>query len=326
MADPSPRTGVGLPSEFEEPYFRTGRNRDLAWDEMIFANAENSQLQFLSTGTVAWDAGGAPPNGVLGWTEEIQVTAFTTPFKAIIEGGVSVELADGEVLFFIMPRNMRANTPVTIYRANRIFLEGERLPSLRLFAARVGDVIYFYNGASLKDGQQGMVFGGGLFPTTLTPLHLHEPVLKIEPGVGIVNLDVLKTAPDLFRVDLFRNGKLQSAPDDYTINLATGIITLVVPTVASERFLVWRECRDAVGPLTDHEHLAPLILNPAPAVGLIDILLTDPFYQDAAIFRNGDLQSEPADYTLDTATGFATLVVPTVVGERFTILRRKNVP
>lgn len=325
MADPSPRLGVGLPSEFEEPYYQTGHARDISWDETIFANAENSQLQFLSTGNVGWDSTGAPPNGVLFWTENIEVTAFTTPFKAVIPGGASVELADGEVLFFIMPRNMRADQSVTLYRANRIFLEGTRLTGLRLFAARVGTTVYFYNGASLTDGQEGMVFGGGLLPTTLIPLHKHEPVLKIEPGVGIVLLDVLMTAPDLIRVDLFRNGKLQSNPDDYTISLATGIITLVVPTIASERFLVWRETRDPVGPFTDHSHLAPLVLNPAPATGIIDILLVDPFYQGADIFRNGDLQSEPGDYTLDTVTGFATLVVPTVAGERFVILRRDNV-
>ena len=327
MADLTPRLAVGTPSEFEEPFFQTGRNRDLAWDALIFANAENSQLQFLSTGVVGWDSTAAAPKGVLFWTEDIQVTGFTTPFKAVIAGGVSVELADGEILFFVMPRTLRANQTVTVYRANRIFLEGQRLPNLRLFAARVGTTVYFYNGASLTDGQQGPVFGGGLFPATTTPLHRHLVPLIVEPASsGISLLDALSTSPDLIRVDLFRNGKLQADPADYTISLATGIITLVVPTVsATERFIIWREERDPVGPLTDHDHLAALVLNPAPATGLIDVLLSDPFYQNAAIFRNGDLQSEPADYTLNTTTGFATLVVPTIAGERFVILRRANV-
>ena len=327
MPELTPNLAVGTPSEFEEPYYQTGRNRDLAWDTLIFANAENSQLQFLSTGIVGWDSTAAAPNGVLFWTEDIQVTAFTTSFKAVIAGGVSAELADGEVLFFTMPRKLRANQAVTLYRANRIFLEGQRLPNLRLFAARVGTTIYFYNGASLTDGQQGLVFGGGLFPATVIPLHMHLPVLKIEPAsAGIAILDVMSTSPDLITVSLWRNGKLQAEPDDYTINLGTGLITLVVPTVsATERFLVHRETRDPVGPLTDHTHLAPLVLNPAPATGIIDILLADPFYQGADIFRNGDIQSDPADYSLDTVTGFATLVIPTVAGERFVVLRRANV-
>ena len=325
MSNLSPRLAVGLPSEFEEPYFQTGRNRDLSWDELIFANGENSQLQFCSTGVVGWDTTGAPPNGVLFWTEEIEIRAFTTPFKATIAGGQSVELADGEVLFFIMPRNQRADQAVTIFRANRIFLEGERLPSLRLFAARVGDRVLFYNGASLKDGQQGEVFCGGLFPTTLLPLHMHEATLIFNPGIGVTVFNTVITSPDLIRVDVYRNGKLQSDPADYGVNLATGDVTLVVPTVASERIIIWRETRDPVGPLTDHTHLAALVLNPAPATGIIDILLVDPFLQGADIFRNGDLQSEPADYTLDTVTGFATLVVPTVALERFVILRRANV-
>ncbi|HET6494921.1 MAG TPA: hypothetical protein VFH61_06110, partial [Thermoleophilia bacterium] len=245
MADLTPRLAVGTPSEFEEPFFQTGRNRDLAWDALIFANAENSQLQFLSTGVVGWDSTAAAPKGVLFWTEDIQVTGFTTPFKAVIAGGVSVELADGEILFFVMPRTLRANQTVTVYRANRIFLEGQRLPNLRLFAARVGTTVYFYNGASLTDGQQGPVFGGGLFPATTTPLHRHLVPLIVEPASsGISLLDALSTSPDLIRVDLFRNGKLQADPADYTISLATGIITLVVPTVsATERFIIWREER-----------------------------------------------------------------------------------
>lgn len=323
MPDSSPRMDIPLPTEFEEPYYETGRDRDLAWDAGLHANSENSQLQFMSTGVVGWDKSAAPPDaGVLFWTEDIEVSAFFTPFKAVIPGGVSAELQDGEILFFTMPRLMRSNQNVTLYRANRIFLEGTKIHNLRLFAARVGDTIYFQNGASLIDDQQGVVFGGGLFPTTLIPFHAHEDVLIIEPGSGVVLLDTLMTAPDLVQVHIHRNGQLLAEPADFGMNYATGIATLVVPTVASERFVIWRETRDSVSVTPTHQHLAPLVINPAPATALLDMLATTPALDAVDLFRNGLLASEPGDYTLVPATGFVTLVVPTVASETFTALRR----
>lgn len=324
MADASPRLNIPLPTQFEEPYYQTGRDRDLAWDVGMHANAENGQLQFLSTGLVGWDKDGALPNGTLFWTEDIEVSAFFTPFKVVIAGNVSVELADGELLFFIMPRMLRDNQTVTLYRANRIFLESTRIFDLRLFAARVGDTIYFQNGASLLSPQQGMVFGGGLFPTTLVPFHEHELVLVIEPpSAGVSLLDVMMTSPDLLQVSIFRNGQLLAEPADYAMNYATGIATLVVPTVSSsERFVVWRETRDAVSVTPTHQHLVPLVINPAPATGILDILVTTPVLDSLDLFRNGLLLSEPGDYTLVPSTGFVTLVNPTVASERFVALRR----
>ena len=319
----SPRLNIPLPSPFEEPYYQTGRDRDLAWDAGMHANAESSQLQFLSTGVVGWDKDGAPPNaGSLFWTEDIEVTAFSTPFKAVIAGGVSVELQDGEVLFFTMPRMLRDNLEVTLYRANRIFVENTRAYDLRLFAARVGDTIYFQNGASLLSPQQGMVFGGGLFPSVAVPFHEHEDVLVIEPPGVTSLLDTLMTSPDLLRVDIFRNGQLLAEPADYSMNYTSGIATLVVPSVPAERFVIWRETRDAVSVTPTHQHLAPLVLNPAPATAVLDMLATSPVLDSVDLFRNGLLLSEPGDYSLVPATGFVTLVVPTVASERFVALRR----
>jgi len=321
----SPRLQVPLPSQFEEPYYQTGHDRDLAWDAGMFANAENSQLQFMSIGDVGWNKDGAPPSaGTLYWTADIEISAFFSPFKVVIAGGVSVEMQDGELLFFTAPRLLRDNQTVTLYRANRIFLESQRAYDLRLFAARVGDTIYFQNGASLLDGQQGGVFGGGLFPATSVPIHEHEDALVIEPpSAGISALDVLMTGPDLLRVDIFRNGQLIAEPADYSMNYVSGIATLVVPTASSaERFVVWRETRDAVSVTPTHQHLAPLVINPAPATAVLDMLVTTPVLDAVDLFRNGLLLSEPGDYTLVPATGFVTLVIPTVPSERFMALRR----
>lgn len=328
MPEITPRHKVTTPSEFEEPYFESAQAESLAWDAATYANAENSQLQFLRGGLVGWDAdgGGDPNNGVLFWTEDIHVTAFTDPFEAIITGPASIELQETEVLYFVMPRLMKADTPVQLIRSNRIFLEGTRLHDLRLFAARLNNNLYFYNGKSLKDGDQGLLFEGGLINLATTPLHTHHPALILEPGaIGISLLDMGMTSPDLDRVELYRNGMLLTEPGDYSLNLGTGIVTLVDATEnTQERFIALRTCIDTVASSLDHDHLAPLVIEPLPAVSMLDILVTAPLLDQLDLHRNGMLLAEPGDYSLDTGTGFVTLVDQTVAGERFVALRRTN--
>ncbi len=323
MADLSPRNRIPLPAEFEEPYYQVAHDRDLAWDAAVFAEAENSQLQFTGGGIMGWDLA----NDLLFWGDAIGVTSFTTSFQATISGPASVTLQEGEVLYFRMPRAMKADTAVSLYRANRIFLEGTRLHDLRLFAARIDDVIYLYNGLSLKDGDTGVLFGAGLVAASIFPPHQHKDVLVIEPpSAGVAVLDVLDTAPDLARVHVYRNGQRISSPGDYSIDLVTGLITLVVPTVsASERFLIDKEIANPPATPTTHMHLTVLKIEPLPATALLDVLVTAPLLARIALYRNGARQAEPDDYSLDTATGFVTLVAPTVVGERFLVDREVNI-
>jgi hypothetical protein len=328
MPDLTPRLSVSTPAEFEEPYFDAARSETLAWDAGVFANAENSQLQFMGGGIIGWDKDAASAvSGVLFWTEDIHVTGFTAPFEATIAGPASIELQEGEVLYFLMPRLMRSDTPVQLYRSNRIFLEGTRIHDLRFFAARSNDVLYFYNGLSLKDGDQGELFQGGLLKPSALALHTHHDPLVINPGaIGVTMIDMLMTSPDLDRVDLYRNGFLQSEPADYSLNTATGIVTLVSATTAiDERFIALRYCNDFVSTGLDHQHLAPLIIEPLPAVFVLDMLVSDPLVDGVDLFRNGQLLAEPGDYTYDSITGFVTLVAPTVASERFVALRRLKV-
>lgn len=328
MTEITPRHGIPYPSEFQEPYFAPAQDNALALDAATYANAENSQLQFTCTGVVGWDADGISPIiGLLFWSERIYITAHSTPFRAFIDGPASVELQDGEVLYFLMPRLMAEDTVVELYRSNRIFLLSQRLHDLRLFAARHGSTVYFYNGKSLKDGDVGALFGGGLVSVSLIPPHTHLEALVIEPpSSGVSSLDVLATSPDLVRIQLYRNGLLQADPDDYSLNLGTGIVTLVVPTISSsERFVVHRELRDLSVVTTTHSHLTELVITPPPATSLLDMLVTSPSLQAVELFRNGLLLASPADYTLDFTTGFVTLVLASAPGDRFQAFRRINI-
>lgn len=325
MAEVAPRHQIPYPSEFEEPYYATAQGNALALDAATFANAENSQLQFMSDGVLGWDADSvSPTSGLLFWSDTIYITSYTTPFKATLMGPASVELQDGEVLFFLMPRMMAEDTPISLYRANRIFLLNHRLHDLRLFAARFGSTVYFYNGKSLKDGDTGALFGGGLLSTSIIPPHTHLSPLVIEPPTaGVAFLDVLATSPDLVKIQLYRNGLLQNAPGDYSLDILTGIVTLVAPTVSSsERFVVLRETRDLSVAATTHAHLTELVIEPAPATVMLDMLVTSPTLEAIDLFKNGQLLSAPADYTLDLTTGFVTLVIASVLNDRFQAFRR----
>lgn len=326
MSDLSPLNQYPLPAEYEEPYYQTARDLHLALDAATYQNAENSQLQFMSEGNVGWDKDGADPNtGILYWSDDIFVSGYTTPYRAKLSGPASIELREGEVLYFVMPRQMNVVTEFQLYRSNRIYLAGTRLHALRLFCARVDDVVYFYNGKSLKDGDYGALFGGGLISISIFPPHEHMAQLVIEPAPGTTTLDALVTSSDgLANVDLFRNGHLQATPADYSMNLGTGIATLVIPSVTADRFILLRELRQTTA-TTTHTHLTPLRIAPLVGTTTLDMLITDPLVNGVDLYRNGMLQVDPDDYSFDSSTGFVTLVIPSVLNDIFVALRRANV-
>lgn len=328
MSDITPRLGIGVPSEFQEPYFQTEQGFQLAVDASIFANAENSQLIFESTGIVGWNATMASPTtGVLFWAADIFITASTTPFKAKLAGPASVQLQDGEVLFFVMPRLMSQETPIQLFKSNRIFLQGTQIVDLRLFCERVGTTLYFYDNKSLKNGDIGYLWGGGLNNISVIPPHEHlAPLIIQPPAPGVFLLDALLITPSLIMLQLYRNGMLQVEPDDYSLNPVTGIITLVTPTlIPNERFVILREKLDTTVVTTSHSHLTALRYAPIVGTTTLDALVTVPTLQGLELYRNGLLQVEPDDYTLNPATGISTLVIPSVLGEIFQLLRRINV-
>lgn len=331
MTELTPRNDFPYPSEREEPFYDSYRAGELARDAAIYANSDNSNIQFMGGGTFSWDAA----NDLLFWTDTIQVNGFHSPFGGYIDSA-SVTIQEDEVVFFEMPRLVQdADAQLTLYRSSRIFIEGVRLHDLRLFVTRRGDTLYFYNGQSLQDGDTGTLFGQGLIPLSTVLPHQHEDAwVYTAPGAGITQLtpQPVITSPDLFRVDVFRNGVLQADPDDYTVNLTSGVITLVQSTVVvpnPDRFVVWRETRDpSAVSVSSHQHASKLILSPTPGTSVLNALATSPFLLRVDVFRNGLLQVEGAgdDYTADLGTGLITLSVQSVLNDRFEIFRELAIP
>ena len=335
MSDQTPLNQFPIPSEFEEPYYPVIKGYFLATDMATWSLSENDNLIWSGGGTFSWNA----ISGLLSWSLPVEIRAKTTPYKVIIPGpplpGGQVQLNDGQCAFFQMPRLLVGDQliPVPLTVGPITAIPGVRLCDIKIFACRIGTTVFFANGTSIDDGQSGVIFGGGI-GTTVTP-HEHEPALVIEPvsaGIGTLDLNVASFAPGVLKkVSLYRNGELLSVPADYSVNLGTGIVTLVVPTISPsisdpnpERFVALREVSPPVTTSGNHQHLAALVTEPIAGTTAIDMLVNSgdyPALGKADIFRNGAIMSQPADYTLNLATGLATLVVPTAPGERFVSLR-----
>ena len=328
----TPRNNFPYPDEREQPFYSSFKAGELAKDASIFANSDNSNIQFHNGGIFSWDAN----NDLLFWTEPVQVSGFHTAFGGEIPAG-SILIQDDEVVFFEMPRLQQGqNATLQLFRSTRIFKEGTRLNDLRLYVARKGDTLYFYNGLSLQNGETGQLFGQGLLPLQTVLPHQHEtPYLFIAPAAGIfvITPTPILIAPDLVRMDVWRNGLLlvEGAAEDYTVNLNTGIITLSGATVVipnPDKFIVWRETRDTTVTVSSHQHATKLLLKPTPGTSILSALSAAPFLLRVDVFRNGQLLAEGAaeDYTVDLGTGLITLSIPSVFGDKFEIERELGIP
>lgn len=333
MAETTPLNDYPYPEEFEEPYYPTMRSFFLATDMADWANAENGSLVWAGGGTFSWSAS----TNTLTWASTVTIRSKTTIYTVSIAGppapGGTLTLQDGECAYFQLPRLLVSNQTVTLFIGPITQIPGVRLHDIRLFATRVGSTIFFADGKSLKDGESGEIFGAGT-GSTIQP-HEHQPAKVIEPpsaGTTVLDLNIASFAPAVLkRVRLFRNGQLLSTPDDYSVNLATGLVTLVDATLRPsmldpdpERFVAFMETTPPVITTGEHAHLAPRIVNPPAATFQVDMLVTSLDYPALArveLHRNGAVLVEPDDYTLDLPSGLVTLVVPTAAGERITAFR-----
>lgn len=134
---------------------------------------------------------------------------------------------------------------------------------------------------------------------------------------------------NLLSVDLYRNGMLLAADDafntrDYSVNFSTGIITLNLPTLTNDRFVALRETIPSGddGDASQHLHLKLTIPIVTTGVLVLDMQLNSLTPSPnrligVNLYRNGLLQSEPGDYSLDASTGLVTLIAAANPGEIF---------
>lgn len=279
-----------FPNEFQEPYFESFRNGYNQMDESLFANAENGNLIYEGGGSVSWDAG----TNTLTIGADIKVSGFTTgPFFAVIPAQV-IELEDGEVAFWVMPRFMQADTPVEVYRSNRVFRAGVRLNDIRLLVSRVGDTLFFGNGGSLLDGQSGTIFGAGLGGG----------------GGGSVSL-------------------IDSPLTTITVTNPAGPTTSLETTFAGSGGNLGVANSSARSDHTHaggaHDHEPQLKIEPGAGVSSLnlnaDAAVSAKTLLFVAIYRNGKLMSEGDEVVINLGLKTASLVNPSLLTDRFLINR-----
>jgi hypothetical protein len=335
MSSLTPLNSFPTPDEYQEPYFPTIKGYFLAVDMSVWDLAENDNLVWSGGGVFSWSASA----GLLVWSLPVAIYSKTTPYSVTIPGpptpGGQVSLSDGQCAFFQLPRLLVANQtiPAPLNVGPLALLPGVRLENIKILATCIGTTVYFPNGASLNDGQSGVVFGGGI-GTTITP-HEHQPALVIQPissGVSSLDLNIASFAPAVLKLlQLYRNGVLQYSPGDYTVNLGTGIVTLVVPTISPsildpnpETFVALMETSPPIITNGQHDHLPALVTQPIAGTTLFDMLVTSldyPSLGQVNFFRNGAIQYQPGDYNLNLTTGLITITDPSVAGETFVSLR-----
>jgi len=170
----------------------------------------------------------------------------------------------------------------------------------------------------------------GFFPVTGTLTNVTSGATATISNtilIGAPQGDIAAVIPpsNLLQVYLYRNGVLQAEGStlDYTVDYTTGIVTLNVPTVnGSERFVALTETIPTGGGSTEHQHLKlpiPIVINGTVSLDMqLSSLNPSPnTLVDVYLYRNGALQTQPDDYSLDTATGIVTLVSPASAGEIF---------
>ncbi|MGD9726404.1 MAG: hypothetical protein AB7V39_08400 [Nitrospiraceae bacterium] len=94
------------------------------------------------------------------------------------------------------------------------------------------------------DAERFVAFMETYPPVITTGDHQHLAPRVVEPVPTSFQTDMLVTSldyPALTRIELHRNGSIISEPEDYTLDLPSGLVTLTIPTVAGERFTAFRE-------------------------------------------------------------------------------------
>lgn len=224
------RMQIPFPSEAEKPFFPSYRAQMNSIDAHHFAHSENKNILFTGGGTFSFNA----TTGVLDWSGTITVQGLISGFAATIAGPSSVTLSDGDISFITMPRLLTANAQTAVTVVARLGVSAVT-PSDQVFlAVRIGSEVFFPNGNTLLDGQSKTVFSGGMASGSG---HVHT-LEKFDATGGETSFNLSTTSPQLLDLRWYKGGMLQFPGDDFSVVLATGVVTLLGPVAqAGEKYV-----------------------------------------------------------------------------------------
>jgi len=231
----TPRMGWPFPDQFEEGWYNKITAFAYGADASAYADAENANTLVMGGGTFTFSASG----DLVTWTAAVEVNTSASQFLLSIPTG-SITLLDNQWLYFLMPRNLRQNATGSFLVATSVTPStGLNIYDYIAFARRRGNTLYFRNGLTLGDGESGKIFE---FSPAIAGATSHAHLLQyfdLTGGETFVTLS--HTSPQLIDIRFHRGGVMGVPTDDYTIVLATGVVTFSPPGVVgtlNERIVI----------------------------------------------------------------------------------------
>lgn len=154
----TPRIGLPVPEEDQDPWFEAFLAFALGLDASIYAAREDRNIFLHGGGTFLFNL----LTGALQWSATIVMTDAITGFLWQLPAG-TVTLQDGQYLYVDVVRAATANRPVTA----AVGFQVPNSDAATAIAVRIGNNIYFRNGRILYAGSSATVLefettaGGG---------------------------------------------------------------------------------------------------------------------------------------------------------------------
>lgn len=159
----TPKMGIVLPSEGDEPYFDAITSTFIAMDSSLFAGREDRNLFFIGTSaiSVVIPGGGGPGTADIFWSSALTLKGFEGFGRTDVSvPGGPLTMIQGQALYVDIPRPAQAN-PVPVNAVVGDYISIQKSDSKIVLAVFWTDgKMYFRNGASIGGS-------GGSFPVTL---------------------------------------------------------------------------------------------------------------------------------------------------------------
>ena len=172
----SPRMGWPYPAENAEQWFKSFESFVNAMDTSGFASREDRQFILAGGGTVTWNS----TTGTLEWTDDLHLVSAISGFRISAEAA-SVTLTEGQLMYVTVIRAPTQNITTT----PSIGVQVPDTDNSVLYAARIGDRLYWRNGLMMQNGESFSTVGASQGGSTTDPNAIHVNVDSEILGIAL---------------------------------------------------------------------------------------------------------------------------------------------
>jgi len=180
--------------------------------------------------TVKVNSGTFPSSGSFTDTTSLAsgtITATTSPYNT-----------SGYIAIITAPTTLRK---VDLYRNGALQAEGVGYD----YTVNYSTGIVTLASATLSTSERFVALRETIPTSTASPDHSHSrlyiPIAAPTSVISVISTILDPSPNQLINVDLYRNGMLQAVPGDYSIDMSTGLVTLVTAAAIGELFIANRQ-------------------------------------------------------------------------------------